>query len=491
MPASAPDATTAPRRASLTTPWRAYPSAAEMLARTPAERDRVVDLVRGFSLLVVVFGHSFMALVVFTGAGAQLSNTLAQTPALQPATWVLQIMPLFFAAGAWVNALSYGHATSYPVWLSSRVRRLLRPVIAYVGFWILSSPLLLAWNKDVTLPLLRISTQLLWFLGAYLLVTALTPVLVLLSGHPVLASLGWLLASAAADVSDLAGAAPGLRLLNFVLVWALAGQTGLWLFSTERRPTRGQATAVAVGCATVNALLVRFGPWPVSLVGLPGEEISNMAPPSVVMALHSVTLAALVVLLYPTLSRLAGRARVWRVTAVVNAAAMSIYLWHLVGMIFAILTLRVLSVDLVGYSTPGWVVPRLTFWVLFFLYTFGLVWLVRPFEHIRLPWWDTTPTHSPTSWLPYRVRATLSVGGAVLVAVALLALSVTGLVGFPFNSSTSYAGFSFTPGLAIGATLLGMLLVRMAAVGPVRLGRSMSDRGAERAPDVRPGSDEG
>jgi len=467
--------------AAITTPWRVYPTAAEMLARTPPERDRVVDLVRGVSLVVVVFGHSFMALVVFTGSGAELSNTLAQTPFLQPATWVLQIMPLFFAAGAWVNALSYAHATSYPVWLSSRVRRLLRPVIPYVGFWILSSPLLLAWNKDVTLPLLRISTQLLWFLGAYLLVTTLTPVLVRMSGHPVLASLGWLAAAAAADISDLMGVASGVRLLNFVLVWALAGQTGLWVFSTKRRPTRGQAAAIAVGCAALNALLVRFGPWPVSLVGLPGEEISNMAPPSVVMALHAVTLGALVVVLYPTLARLAGVARIWRATAVVNAAAMSIYLWHLVGMIFAILTLRVFSVDLVGYSTPGWLVPRLTFWALFFVYTFGLVWVARPFEHLHLPWWDSTPVHSPTSWLPYRLRATFSVAGAVLVAVALLALSVTGLVGFPFNSSTSYVGFSFTPGLAIGVTLLGMVVVRAAAVGRVRPGPSISERGAEQS----------
>src|SRR5437867_354717 len=97
----------------LTSPWRAYPSAAELEARTPADRDRVVDLVRGFALVVVVFGHSFMALVVFSGSGAQLSNTLAQTPALQLLTWGLQIMPLFFAAGAWANALSYRHATSY------------------------------------------------------------------------------------------------------------------------------------------------------------------------------------------------------------------------------------------------------------------------------------------------------------------------------------------------------------------------------------------
>ena len=93
-------------------PWREYPSAAAMAAQTPPGRDRVVDLVRAGSLVVVVFGHSFMALVVFTDHGTELGNTLAETPALQPATWLLQVMPLFFAAGAWANALSYRSATA-------------------------------------------------------------------------------------------------------------------------------------------------------------------------------------------------------------------------------------------------------------------------------------------------------------------------------------------------------------------------------------------
>src|SRR6478736_4554392 len=165
-----------------------------MAAQTPPARDRVVDLVRGASLVVVVFGHSFMALVVFADGTTELGNTLAATPSLQLATWLLQVMPLFFAAGAWANALSYRSATGYPAWLNARVRRLVRPVIVYAGFWILISPVLLAWNREVSLPLLHISTQLLWFLGAYLLVTALTPVLVRLSGHPVPATLGWLVA---------------------------------------------------------------------------------------------------------------------------------------------------------------------------------------------------------------------------------------------------------------------------------------------------------
>lgn len=462
-------------RAGPLAPWRVYPSAAALEAGTPPDRDRVVDLVRALSLVVVVFGHSFMALVVFSGPSAELSNTLAQTPGLQLLTWAFQVMPLFFAAGAWANALSYRRATSYPVWLSVRVRRLLRPVLPYVVFWIVVSPLLLGWNQELTLPLLRVSTQLLWFLGVYLLVTALTPLLVRFATRPVLACAGWLAAAAVIDLSDLVGGSPAVRLANFACVWALAGQTGLWIFSPIRRPSRRVAAALAAGCAAANALLVSIGPWPRSLVGLPGERISNMAPPSVIIALHALTLAAIVSLLYGQLSALADRSRVWQATLVVNAAAMTIYLWHLVAMIFALLSLRVFSLDLPGYSTPGWVGPRLLFWALFLACTAALVWLMRPFEHIHLPWWDATPVHSPASSWPYRLRATVSVAGVIVVAAAVLALSVTGLVGFPFNSSRSYAGFSFTPGLALIVALLGLLLIRAAAVGAPRPGRSISE----------------
>ena len=445
-------------------PWREYPSSRSMVERTPRERDRVVDLVRALSLVVVVFGHSFMASVTF--GPTVLSNTLAQTPWLQLATWILQVMPLFFAAGAWANALSYRKAAGYPSWLNDRVRRLVRPVIIYTLFWIVISPLLLWWDSEISLPLLKISTQLLWFLGAYLLVTALTPMLVRLAVRPVVATLGWLALGASVDVARLAGAPSALGLANFVVVWALAGQCGLWAFSPAQRPTRAQALGIAVGAVAVNVCLVALGPWPRSLVGLPGEEISNMAPPSVVLALHCVTLAALVVLGYDLLARVAKRDEVWRPTCVVNAAAMTVYLWHLAGMILAISAIALLGRDLVGFSTPGWALPRFTFWLLFAAFTVGLVFLMRPFEHIPLPWWDAKPSAKAIDSWSYRARSTVSSIGVVLVAVGLLALSVTGLVGFPFGVASQYAGFAFTPGLTIIVAFVGVVLIRLGAVGP-------------------------
>ena len=434
----------------------------------------MVDLVRAFSLVVVVFGHSFMAQVAFVDEGVELGNTLAQNRWLQPATWVLQVMPLFFAAGAWANALSYRKATAYPQWLNGRVRRLVRPVIAYTGFWIIASPLLLAWNYDVALALLRISTQLLWFLGAYLLVTAMTPVLMRLSIRPVLACAGWLLGALLVDVIRLAGGPSAVGLANFVVVWALAGQAGLWAFSAKHRPSVAAALSLAAAGIGANALLVGLGPWPLSLVGLSTDEISNMAPPSVVLAIHCIVLASLVVVAYSRLTGVSQREWVWRPTTIVNAAAMTIYLWHLAAMILALAVLAALGQDLPGFSDSSWLWPRLAFWLLFGTITFALVWLMRPFEHIPLPWWDAPPKLHPMQSWPYRLRSAVTVVGVVLVAVGLLALSVTGLVGFPFGVTSSYAGFKFTPGLCILVTLAGVALIRAGAVGVDRSGSSMA-----------------
>lgn len=76
-------------------------TASEIDAATPADRDRWVDTLRVGSLLVVILGHWLM--VAITPAG-QITNALAVVPALQPLTWLLQVMPLFFLVGGVAHA---------------------------------------------------------------------------------------------------------------------------------------------------------------------------------------------------------------------------------------------------------------------------------------------------------------------------------------------------------------------------------------------------
>ena len=156
--------------------WRGAGIAARA---TPPDHDRVVDLLRSMSLAVVVLGHMLMAVVVWNHDEPRVANLLDAYPSLRIATWILQVMPLFFAAGAIANRRTWGLARKggerWRVWTWGRLRRLLRPVVYYLAVWV---PLVLV--LEVTVPdaasrLAGLSTQLLWFLGVYVLVVATTP----------------------------------------------------------------------------------------------------------------------------------------------------------------------------------------------------------------------------------------------------------------------------------------------------------------------------
>lgn len=96
-------------------------SARSLAAATPDTRDRYADFLRVFSIAVVVFGHWLMA-VVTVGATGRIAagNALTTAPALQYATRVLQVMPLFFGDPA--AAPAHG-GSARPCRLADRSRR--------------------------------------------------------------------------------------------------------------------------------------------------------------------------------------------------------------------------------------------------------------------------------------------------------------------------------------------------------------------------------
>ncbi|MCE7885737.1 MAG: hypothetical protein DYH08_18090, partial [Actinobacteria bacterium ATB1] len=59
-------------------------------AADPVGRDPYVDLIRAFSLLVVVIWHWLFTILNFTSSGPRATSPLQWTYALWPLTWVLQ-----------------------------------------------------------------------------------------------------------------------------------------------------------------------------------------------------------------------------------------------------------------------------------------------------------------------------------------------------------------------------------------------------------------
>ena len=341
-------------------------TADRVAAATPAERDRFADLVRVASILVVVAGHWLMAVVTWRDGRVEGGNALLLVPGLWLATWLLQVMPLFFFVGGLANLVSAGRGGGWATFVRARAARLLRPTMVFLAVWAVAAAALgLAGVPGTVLrPLARLVVQPLWFVGVYLLVVALAPTMLRLHRRFGPAVVVWLgLAAAAADLSS---RLPGLERVgygNFALVWLFAHQLGFLyadgtLAGWSRRPTSPAAGGLAALVALTGS-----GAWPPSMVGLPGERVSNMSPPSLCIVALTVWLAGLAMLIRPAVTRWLRRPRPWTVVVTAGSALMTVFLWHLTALVLAVLALHPLGLTDLTPGTALWWALR-PVWVL-------------------------------------------------------------------------------------------------------------------------------
>ncbi|MFG2877519.1 acyltransferase [Streptomyces sp. NPDC048337] len=430
-------------------------TAKAMAAATPAQRDRYIDLLRVASLGTVIAGHWLMAAVSGDGIG----NLLALVPPLQVLTWGLQIMPVFFFVGGFSHALSYRSLVRrddgpvYAAFLRARLQRLLRPTLVFVLVWAaLALGVQLAGRGDGVLSgaALRMVTQPLWFIGIYLAMVAFTPPLLKLhERHGWAAFAGLFGAAAVVDVLRFALGVPYVEFLNFALVWLAVHQLGfLRADGRIRRP----ALLAAAGLAGA-ALLVAYGPYPLSMVGMPGEKVSNMAPPTLALLCHGLWLVGVVQLLARPATAWLARPRVWRGVVAANGIAMTAFLWHLTAMLAVYGAQLALGLDLPAPATAAWWAQVPVRILLAGALTALLVAAFRRFEAPAAA--STAPGSGP--------RAAL---GITLCLLGILGLSMTGLGGLLDGHSATLIALPVTAPLAIGMALTGWLLVERS--GPAR-----------------------
>jgi hypothetical protein len=366
-----------------------FASPAEIDAQTPANRDRAIDVVRIASLVAVVFGHTIMAVSTVRNGVLVWGNLLESLPAFGALTWLLQIMPLFFFAGTAASVESWSPGGSWGGWLMQRCTRLYRPVFFYLAFWAAALAILrFVLPKHVYEPVAGTSIQLLWFLGAYVLVLAAIPALYRITSTLRLAA-GVAVVYGFIVVIDILrlnfGGLSALGYLNIV-VWLIPGMFGVaYRRGLLRRPA---AITVAAAAFVVNTLLVWLGPYELSLVGYQGQRLPNMTPPSALLAGHAVMMCALAIAVAPAISRWAHRARVWWLVAIGNSGAMTLYLWHMPALLGMHLVFDALGLPRYDMNAPGFVALSVVQLVLMTV-TVGVLFVaLRPLENNPLPRWD-------------------------------------------------------------------------------------------------------
>ena len=399
------------------------PDARTVAETTKPDRDRAVDVARLAALVVVMFGHCALLLATIDSGGLRIGNLLGEVPALAPITWVVQVMPLFFLAGGAAGAYSWREGTQWGTWLLARAQRLCRPVFWYLAFLtiaLLVAGMVLGANSAAGLG--RECVALLWFLGVYLVTLAFVPALTRMrTGRGVTVVVASLLVAAA--LVDGVRIATGMLMsgvANFLIVWLIPVVIGV-AYARRLIGVRA-ALAVAASAFAAQVLLATFGPYEVSLVVTGTEHMSNVTPPTLLLALHCTWVSCAFVAAAGPVRRWAQRPRVWQVVAVGNGGAMTLYLWHIPAIAVATFALHAMGLDAYDVSAQGfWGLLALRA-VIFAVVMAATFFLLSPLEHRQLPWWDAAV-------LATGVRSTVA-GALICVAgTALVLLSKNGLGG--------------------------------------------------------------
>jgi surface polysaccharide O-acyltransferase-like enzyme len=319
----------------------------------PPARNLAVDLYRVSGVVLIVLGHWLAGSVTYHDGYFGRQNPLVDQPWTQWLTWIFQAVPTFFLVAGYAGAVSWTHRrdtedVSRQTWLRHRLARVLGPTTVYVG--LVSAVVVVLDLRHIAGSTLEYAgwavAMHLWFLAVYLVVVALTPVAIAAQRRwgllvPAVLAVGVV----AVDAVSLGGHLPHLRLLNYLLCWGALYQLGIaWHdgLLAGRRPA-----LLAGGSAVALALLIMLGPYPVSMIGVPGQSLQNTDPPSTAMLAFGCAQAGLVITLAPALNRALRAGFVQRLLTTANSNVMALYLWHMIPVVI---------VAIVGY--PAGLLPQ-------------------------------------------------------------------------------------------------------------------------------------
>ncbi len=430
-------------------------------------RNLAVDFYRASGVVLIVLGHWLAGSVTYHDGRFGRENPLLDMPWTQWLTWIFQAVPVFFFVAGYAGAVSWAHRRdadgfSRQAWIRHRLARVLGPTAFYVVLLSVVVAVLQACGigGDVLEYAGWAVAMHLWFLAVYVLVVSLTPISLAAHERWGLAVPAVLAAGVVAvDLASLTGHVPYIGWVNYLLCWGLLYQLGIaWhggLLGGSRPLLLAAGSSVALG------LLIGIGPYPVSMIGVPGQAIENTTPPTVAMLAYACAQVGLAAAMAPALNRLLRPRVVRRVLATLNTNVMALYLWHMVPVVI---------VAIVAY--PAGLIPQppegSAAWWLARLEWIAILSLVTVAEIVLLAWLRrVSAAPLPTFGVPLGERS----GEALMFAGALL--SSAGLHWLAQGGFAPDGRFSWPTIVVFGA---GALLV---ALRPKDVRRGGAPQGIE------------
>jgi fucose 4-O-acetylase-like acetyltransferase len=422
-------------------------------------RNLAVDFYRVSGVALIVLGHWLAGSVTYQDGSFGRQNPLLDQPWTQWLTWIFQAVPTFFMVAGYAAAVSWGHrraadGMSRQTWVRRRLARVLGPSAVYVAaVSVIVVACGAAGAAGSTLEYAGWAVAMhLWFLAVYLIVVSLTPVAIAAQhrwGLLVPAALASGLV--AVDIATLAGHVPYLNWLNYLLCWGLLYQIGIAWQSGHLAGVR--SALLVAGSAGALWLLIGLGPYPISMIGVPGQAVQNTEPPSLAMLAFGGVQVGLAIGCAPAVNGMLRGGAVQRVLSRANTNVMALYLWHMIPVVIVAVTAY--PAGLLPQPEEGgaqWWLARLD-WV--------AVLTVVTAAELALLWWGRRVFAAP---LPGVAAPRGRWAEPVMLAGALMAS-----YGFAFLAAAGFAPDGQFPALTAAIFAVGVLLVALRSQERVRV----------------------
>jgi hypothetical protein len=256
-----------------------------------------------------------------------------------------------------------------------------------------------------------------WFLAVYVMVVIAAP-----GTHWAWRRFGmasfWTLALGAVVVDAVAFESGFhlLRWVNYAFVWLGVHQLGyMWRDGRIVGPAR--AMFLAAGGLGVLIFLVAVASYPVSMITVPGQEVSNSRPPTLALLALGAFHFGLVLLLESPIRRWLERLRPWTATVLVNGTIMTLYLWHVTVMVLIIGLVNLLGGIGLGLQPGTWI-----WWASRPIWIAILAAVLSIFIPVFGRFEQTARTGAAAP-----IPAWRAVAGAICVCTGLVVLALTGI----------------------------------------------------------------
>jgi hypothetical protein len=198
------------------------------------------------------------------------------------------------------------------------------------------------------------------------------------------------------------------------------------------------------------------------MVGLPGDQVSNMTPPTIAIVALTVWLVGLVMLLREPIRRWLERPRVWLAVIAGSSVLMTLFLWHLTAMLIVASLLFPLGFPQPAPGSGAW-------WLLRPVWVSALVVVLAPivfaFGRFERRAGATQEDSAGTEQATRRARAAAAAAGATLSIVGVLGFAVGGFDGFLRTPGATLVLLTLNPAQNVLHLLTGGALLRAARRG--------------------------